>query len=62
MRYNLRMVLSVSISPETEAKLKRRAGARGQDLAAYVSSLIAHFTEPPTPLEQLSGPIYERFL
>jgi hypothetical protein len=56
------MVLSISIPPEAEAKLKLRAAARGQDLPAYVSSLITHFTEAPTPLEELSGPIYQRFL
>ena len=56
------MVLTISIPPEAEAKLKMRAAASGEDLAQYVARLVAHFAEPPTPLEKLSGPIYQRFL
>jgi hypothetical protein len=62
MCYNREMVLKHSIPAEAEAKLKLRAAARGQDLTDYVSSLITHFSEAPTPLEELSGPIYQRFL
>ncbi len=56
------MTLIISIPPESEAKLKQRAAAVGQDVSAYVAQLVRHFTEPPTPLEELSGPIYQRFL
>jgi hypothetical protein len=56
------MVLSISIPPETEAMLKLRAAAAGEDLPSYVARLVSHFAEPPTPLEELSGPIYQRFL
>lgn len=55
-------MLQIPISPETEAFLARRAAACGQDLSSYVARLVNHFAEPPTPLEELSGPIYQRFL
>jgi len=56
------MTLTISLPPESEATLKRRAAAHGNDLASYVSKLVQHFAEPPTPIEKLSGPIYQNFL
>ncbi len=56
------MTLQISISPETEAKLKLRAAASGEDICSYVSQLVTHLAEPPISLEELSGPIYQRFL
>jgi hypothetical protein len=55
------MSLTISLPPESEEILKRRAAASGQDVSAYVSQLVRHFAEPPTPLEELSGPIQHRF-
>ena len=55
-------MLQIPISPEAEATLAQRAAACGQDLSSYVAKLVTHFAEPPTPLEELSGPIYKRFL
>lgn len=56
------MSLTIDIPSEAEAKLKLRARACGQELPEYVAKLVTHFAEPPTPLEQLSGPIYQKFL
>ena len=56
------MTLTISIPPESEAKLKTRAAACGQDVSVFVSQLLRHFADPPTPLEELSGPIYQRFM
>jgi hypothetical protein len=56
------MVLSISIPPDTEAALKLRATAAGEELPAFVSRLVSQFTGAPTPLEQLSGPVYQKFL
>ena len=55
------MTLEIPISAEAEARLRRRAAAAGEDLPSYVAKLVAHFAEPPTPLVELSGPIYEAF-
>jgi hypothetical protein len=56
------MTLSISLPPEAEARLKKRASAAGEDLSTYVTKLVTHFTDAPTPLEELSGPIYTKFL
>lgn len=55
------MTIPIPISPETEARLRQRAQASGEDLPAYIAKLVSHFAEPPTPLEELSGPIFEAF-
>ncbi len=55
------MTIQIPISPEAEARLRRRAEACGEDLASYVGKLLAHFAEPPTPLKDLSGPMFEAF-
>lgn len=55
-------MLQIPISSEAKARLAERAAATGQDLPSYVATLVKHFAEPPTPLEELSGPIYQRFL
>jgi hypothetical protein len=56
------MTLMINIPPESESRLKERAAASGQDVSTYVSELVRHFAEPPRSLEELSGPIYRRFL
>jgi len=56
------MLLTISIPDETEATLRLRASAAGEDLPSYVSKLVTHFSEPPPSLEELSGPIYQNFL
>ena len=55
-------MIQIPITPEAEGRLALRAAASGQDLPSYVAKLVNHFAEPPTPLEELSGPIYQRFL
>lgn len=55
------MTLTISLPPESAAQLQRRAEASGVDVSTYVSKLLQHFTEPPAPLEELSGPIHDRF-
>lgn len=54
--------MSISIPPEAERSLRERAASAGQDLPTYVSHLVASLASPPTPLEQISGPIYQKFL
>jgi hypothetical protein len=61
LQWNRTMTLEISISSDAEAKLKLRAAASGEDLPSYVAKLVTHFSEPPTPLMELSGPIYEEF-
>ncbi|MEX0776410.1 MAG: hypothetical protein WD042_11965 [Phycisphaeraceae bacterium] len=54
--------LHIPISSEAQGRLARRAAASGEDLPAYVARLVRHFADPPTPVEELSGPIYQAFL
>ncbi|HEY4330224.1 MAG TPA: hypothetical protein VGN88_10850 [Phycisphaerae bacterium] len=56
------MELTISVPPDSEARLKQRAAASGQDVAAFVSQLVQHFAEPPTALDKLSGPIQDNFI
>jgi hypothetical protein len=46
------MTLSISLSPEVEARLKERAAAEGKDPTAYVSELVAEAITQPS-LEEL---------
>lgn len=55
------MTIQIAISQDAEARLRRRAEASGEDLPAYVARLVSHFADPPTPLKELSGPIFDAF-
>ena len=54
--------LTLHISEQTRIKLTERAAARGSDLAEYVSTILEYASEKPLSLEEISGPIYQRFL
>jgi len=56
------MSFTISLPAESEERLKQRAVESGKDVSTYVSELVKHFAEPPTPLEELSGPIHQRFI
>ena len=56
------MTLNVTLTPEKEQRLRERAAAAGKEVSAFVSQLVEKFADPPTPLEQISGPIYQAFL
>ncbi len=56
------MVLTIPIPPEAERTLRFRATAAGQDLQSYVANIIVQLASPPTPLEELSGPIHQNFV
>jgi len=54
------MVLHVPISPKTEAKLKAKAAAAGEDVEKYASRQLEAIAQRLT-LEELSGPIAKAF-
>lgn len=56
------MTLSITLSPDKEKRLRERAAAAGEDVGTFVSKLLDQFAAQPTPLEQISGPIYQAFL
>jgi hypothetical protein len=55
------MVLNLSISPETEARLKLKAAAAGVDVETYATRHLELLGAPPKSLNQISGPIGEAF-
>lgn len=42
--------------------LVERAVASGTDVAGYVSLIVEQSTQKPLSLEEISGPVYQRFL
>lgn len=55
------MVLSLSISPEAEAKLSEKAAAAGVDLQTYAAQQLERVAKAPPSLAELSGPVAEAF-
>ncbi|MGD0463791.1 MAG: hypothetical protein ABSB74_14990 [Tepidisphaeraceae bacterium] len=55
------MVLTLSISAETEATLKAKAAAAGVDVETYAATLVEQTTKAPLSLREISGPIAEDF-
>lgn len=71
MVYNQFMALSsrtvelpliLHISEQAKEKLARRAADGGSDLAGYVSTIVEQAAQRPLSLQEISGPIYQRFL
>jgi len=54
--------LTLHVSKQTSQKLALRAAASGTDLAGYVSTLVEQTGQKPLSLEEISGPVYQRFL
>jgi len=54
--------LTLELRRDATDRLAKRAAAAGQGFAEFVSSLLEHFADPPTPIAELSGNSYQRFL
>jgi len=48
------MTLSISLTPEVEARLKQRAAAEGKDPTAYATELVENAVSKPTVDEILA--------
>ncbi|MFQ5495584.1 MAG: hypothetical protein ACE5EX_09405 [Phycisphaerae bacterium] len=55
------MTIEIPISPETEAKLREKAAAVGEDISAYAAGVLERSARQPVSLEEISGPIAEEF-
>jgi plasmid stability protein len=57
------MTLTISLSPETERELEARAAERGQNVEAYVHSLIEQAVSPSAQMgfDELLAPIRSDF-
>lgn len=58
----VKVQLTLSLSKTTQERLAERAAASGTDLAAYASAILEQSANGPLTLEEISGPIYLRFL
>jgi hypothetical protein len=54
--------LTLHLSKEAQEKLLRQAAANGTDVAGYVSKILEDTARKPFSLEEISGPVYQRFL
>lgn len=55
------MTLQISLTPEAETRLCERAAAAGKQPADLARAIVERDVRRPT-LEEISGPIYQRFL
>ena len=55
------MSLSINLPPEVERALQDRADAAGEKLESYVSGVVARLAEEACCLDEISGPVAERF-
>lgn len=54
--------ITLHLSKVVEAKLAERAAATGQSLDKYIATLVESVLDSPRTFEQISGPVYQRFL
>jgi hypothetical protein len=58
----IELPLTLRLSAQARQKLQERAAASGTDVAGYVSTIVEQNTHKPLSLDQISGPVYQRFL
>ena len=58
----IELPLTLHLSSEASEKLAQRAAASGADLADYVSAIVEQNTRGTFSLDELSGPVFKRFL
>ena len=58
----IELPLTLRLSDQARRKLAARAAASGTDIAGYVSVIVEQSTQKPLSLEEISGPVYQRFL
>jgi hypothetical protein len=54
--------VTLRISKRMQEALTERAAERGEDLGQYVSEIVERTTPARLILEEISGPVYQRFL
>jgi hypothetical protein len=56
------LAITLRLTPQAKECLAKRASANGTDLAGYVSTIVEQASQAPLSLEEISGPIYQRFV
>jgi hypothetical protein len=54
--------VTLHLSKDARAKLSERATATGQELAHYIEALVECVAGSHRTIEEISGPVYQRFL
>jgi len=54
--------VTLHLSKEASEAIAQRAAARGADLSQVVSEIVERNTKKPISLEEISGPVYQRFI
>lgn len=60
--HTVELPLTLRITEEARERLSKGAAASGADLADYVSGIVERTARGDTWLEEISGPVYQRFL
>lgn len=60
--HTIELPLTLRLTEQATKTLAERAAENGTDVAEYVSNLIERSTQKPLSLEEISGPVYQRFL
>ncbi len=55
------MTLTLELTPEVEARLRRKAAREGQDIAAYLLSVVNREAQEDSEEEQTEGNAYDLF-
>ena len=56
------IAVTLKLSRSAEARLVGRAAASGKPLAEYIATLVESVVAAPRTIEEISGPVYQRFL
>jgi uncharacterized protein (DUF1778 family) len=60
--FDIKLPLTLHLSKEAQERLVQRAAASGTDVADYVSRIVEETARQTFSLEEISGPVYKRFL
>jgi hypothetical protein len=58
----LEIPVTLHLSKGANAKLVERAAASGSPLPEFISKLVESLVETPRSIEEISGPVYQKFL
>jgi hypothetical protein len=58
----IELPLTLHVFRQTQEALAKRAAASGTDLAGYVSAIAEQTVQQPLSLEEISGPIHQKFV
>lgn len=54
------MSLTITLKPETEAKLKNRATAKGYDIDGYIEKLVNEDSDKMRTLDEIFAPVRQQ--